>query len=140
MTAYFDAAHEQVGNVKELLQTDFGSALHLLREIEHNVAFDCTVCTEMPGFPEDLAVNVRKAILKNGVESLPVNAPPKDFETVHGHIDSINALIFDLHTVFHDVANRGLYGFSDNPRLPVQALYTRGEERLEQMIADSKED
>ena len=57
-----------------------------------------------------------------------------DYESFEAHCAGINSLVWDLHTVFHEVAKRHLDNFSDDPRTPLRVVYARGEERREQMV------
>jgi len=86
-------------------------------------------------FPVDLRDRCHRIILKHGVHTLPVNAPEKDFETVYDHVYLLTKLSFDLHTFFHDIARDERTPYWDNPRAPLMALLTRGEERQEAMVA-----
>lgn len=128
MTAYFDTAHKELW---DSLKDD--NPVGGFDRIEHQVVFDCTVAAMLPDFPEDLKIRVHKAVLKHGVNMLPVNAPQADFETNDQHATRLSQLFEELHTIFHDVARRALPRFSDNPKMPVYTLYACGEEEREEI-------
>jgi hypothetical protein len=144
MTTYFDTAHEDIA--KALNPRTEVSAEHptpqrpdhevaaAFDDIEGRVTFDCTVCAMWQGFPEDLRERVHRTILAHGVGSLPVNAPGKEIDTIEEHRNHIDRLIFDLHTIWHDLLLRRLDSFSDDPRLPLRILYARGEGERECMV------
>lgn len=130
MTAYFDAKHEQVSAILKEGEAGYRK----IAALEAELVWDVTLASEAPGFPEDLRDEINKLVLKYGAESLPVNAKGADYFSFEGHCAGINSLVWDLHTVFHDVAKRHLDGFSDDPRTPLRIIYARGEERREQMV------
>lgn len=133
MTSYFDKAHTDLRAARRL---DTWEMLQAFDAIESLVVYDCTLAALTPGFPEDLRKNVHAVVLKYGVTTLPCNAPPADFETSDDHLRRLGDLVWHLHSVFHDVAHRGLDGFSDSPTFPLRRIYALGEEEREKMVAE----
>ncbi len=143
MTAYFDSKHEDLAklaavDITALVGEDVSTHYRKLVELEGLIVWDVTLATEMPGFPEDLREQVHKLVLKYGTETQPVNSHGPEYEEFADHCKGINSLVWDLHTVFHEVAKRQLDGFSDDPRTPLRILYARGEEHREQMVEAAK--
>ena len=133
MTSYFDTAHEEVRLGRT--RPDYGVMISRFEEVESRVVFDCTVAAMMPGFPADLREAIHRTVLEHGICTLPVNAPPADFETEDDYKRRLDALLWDLHTIFHEVAHRGLDGFTDQPPTPMRRLYALGEEEREKLVA-----
>lgn len=132
MTSYFDDVNTAIYN----LRTD-DNKYDTIKTIEEKLVGDCTVCAMMPGFPDDLRKRVHEVVLKHAVYCLPLNAPPKDFETWEDHVRIMRELNSDLHTVFHDVARSRLDRFSDSPTMPLRCLYADGETEREQILIDN---
>jgi hypothetical protein len=135
MTAYFDQRHEEVNALKAIDPEAHPEVYRKLVELEAAIVWDVTLAAEMPGFPENLRDQVHRLVLKYGTETQPVNAvaAPSYFD-FDDHCDAINHLVWDLHTVFHEVAKLHLDGFGDDPRTPLRIIYARGEERRENMV------
>jgi len=119
--------------------TDWDKASKLLDKVEETLVFDCTVAAEWPGFPEVLRDQVHAAIVARAISCLPINAKVRPFiDTLEQQVDRLHALCWDLHTIFHDVSQHP--GFSDDPRSPLRALFTLGEERREELVAKPPEE
>lgn len=135
MTAYFDRAGVALREAVTGMQQT--GATQPILDIEERVVRDVTVCVMMPGFPEDLATKVHLKILDRAIEARPVNRENHPhagaFESIYDAVEEINALIFDLHTIFHELAERRLEGFSDDPLCPFRVLYAKGEAVRESM-------
>lgn len=135
MTAYFDRAGVALREAVTGMQQT--GATQPILDIEERVVRDVTVCVMMPGFPEDLARRVHLKILDRAIEARPVNRENHPhagaFESIYDAVEEINALIFDLHTIFHELAERRLEGFSDDPLCPFRVLYAKGEAVRESM-------
>lgn len=133
MTAYFDAVQRRI------METTDDQSWEVLPEIERSLVFDVLVATMLPGFPADVAPMVDRAILRWGVSTLPHNAPEADFEHAWQHRQRLANLCSDLHSVFHEVAHRQAYGFSDDPRSRLRSLAMHAEDRLEQSAVAAAE-
>ena len=75
-----------------------------------------------------------KCIYQHAVYCQPVNRAAKFqpiLDTATEHAQSIANLVWDLHTIFHDL---GTAGFSDNPASPLRQLASAGEERREALV------
>lgn len=130
MTAYFDEMHARVHAV--VAKADWAA----LDEIEAAVVRDASVCSAFPDFPPDLAARVDAVVLARGVSTLPLNAPPHPgFDEPTDHAEAIHRLIWDLHTIFHDVVR--VDGFTDDPLAPLRGLCNVAEERRENIIASA---
>lgn len=136
MTAYFDERHAQVRTAaEEYAATSNWSVLSKrLDEIDNAIVFDVTVCSEMPDFPDDLRTKIHEAVITHSFASLPVNCRGRGIDCEQEQIDGVHKLIWELHTIFHHVAQRRLAGFTDSPTAPLRILYARGEERREAMV------
>ncbi len=132
MTAYFDQKHSKL---RDIHVTDYEG----LRTFEEEVVNDCMIAAEMPGMPADLRDAIHRTILDRAVNAQPmldngmfhVGADPENM--VH-HIDCLNTLVWDLHTVFHEVGSRRLDRFSDDPRTPLRCLVPDGEARQIELV------
>jgi hypothetical protein len=130
MTAYFDQVHDEFN---ALDPNNISAFCKGIDQIEERLVFDCSVCAQWPGFPEDLRQRVHETILKYGSATLPMDFP-RGFDTAEEQLESMHKLCFDLHSIFHDLLNRGLDGpWSDDPRMPLRALYAQCEEVREQL-------
>ncbi len=135
MTQYFDHKIALLSKIKLLLDPSFDA----LDSVDTSVVFDVSVCSEMPEFPKDLRERIHKTVLKYSAACQPVNTPGPCYETFEDHARGIISMVDELHTVFHDLAERGvndptLRGFSDDPTLPLRILYSRAEEKRELLV------
>ncbi len=106
--------------------------------IERRVVSDCTFAAMQPEFPADLREQVHRVVLRHGIETMPDNAPPADFETEAEHHHRLQNLVNDMHSIWHDVAHRGICvegGYlGDSPRHAHSGFLTRGETERERMV------
>lgn len=139
MTSYFDSRHEELRKVEESIRTTpeaMREHAAAIETIDSGVVWDVTLAAEMPGFPEDLRLQVHNIVLKYTAACQPINSKNRpDYESIEDHTRSIHEMIWDLHTVFHGVAERKLQGFSDDPRAPLRVIYARGEEERERLAS-----
>jgi hypothetical protein len=134
MTAYFDTAGERLSIA---IRTRASNAMALaaeLDEIDFKLVEDVSICSEFPEFPDDLREGLHRTILRWSAAGQPVNATGPCYETPQEHAYGIGNLISGLHTIFHELAERRLTGFSDDPRTPLRILYSRAEERREGLV------
>lgn len=144
MTSYFDDKQEQAGRLLDYaMKLDLSPEVHPasdekwhndLKILEEQVVFDCSVCVEFPGCPEEIRDRVAKCIYQYAVYCQPVNRAPRfqpNPDTATEHAKSIANLVWDLHTIFHDLSAKG---FSDNPESPLRRLAAAGEERREALV------
>lgn len=140
MTHYFDQKHHLIQEAEKLT---FPANVQRLREIEESVVFDVSVCIMCEGFPADLQKRANQVILDHAVDCRPCNALDNpNAETVGDHFKQIHELVYDLHTVFHDVVTNEvaghfegkLFNFTDDPRSPLRQLATRAEALREEMV------
>lgn len=129
MTEYFD----DVGRTISALDLTDHRIHDMLRDIEWKLVSDVSICTQMPDFPEDLRDAIDHLILTSGIYTTPpvCGFPQGDAEDLHDHRRKLRDLGGDLHTIFHEVARRGLDRFSDSPLMPVRCLFADAEERRE---------
>ncbi len=108
--------------------------------------------------PTAIREQIHKAVLTHGVDTVPVNAAGVDFADeahlrwVGGDPDEtdprasmaaeirsrkyvLNALIWDLHSAFHAAVHHPDWPYGDTPLNPLRAMYARGEEEREKMVA-----
>lgn len=128
MTYYFDDKHEKLTKI-----ADLGDHKGV-RDIDAEVVRDVSLACGFDGFPEDLEKRIHLIVLKYSVECQPVNSVGPDYETFDAHVKGIHAMIWDLHTVFHDLAMRRIESFGDDPRTPLHTLYAKVEERREALV------
>lgn len=134
MTSYFDAKAIELRELKHLLP-DTWRFTEALRAIERVLVWDCTVASSAPDFPEELRTAIHCAVLRHGVDTLPVNAAPADFETEQDHLRRIRNLNEDLHDIFHALAQ--MTDFSDVPTSVIRrAFVTPREEERERMAPE----
>lgn len=130
MTAYFDDKDQKLREIKDADEIDF----HALEEWELTMVWDVTICAEL-GLPDRIRDRIHRIVLKWGVCSTPLNAPPVDIDSVHEHIRRLEQLSYELHSAFHTNAKEG-NPFGDKPLNVLRSVYTKGEERRERMIED----
>lgn len=139
MTSYFDGRHEELRKVEEAIKARpeaVSEHAAAIEAIDAGVVWDVTLAAEMPVFPEDLRLRVHNVVLKYTAACQPVNSKNlPDYESIEDYARDIHKMIWDLHTVFHDVASRKLQGFSDDPRAPLRVIYARGEEERERLAS-----
>jgi len=141
MTSYFDDKHERLHAAEGAFHRtgDHAAFAKALDEIDTEVVHGVTICSEMPGFPEDLRDRLHLIVLKHSVASLPVNCLIPGYESEEDHARGIHRLVLDLHTLFHDVARRQLDRFSDDPLTPLRCLYASGEGRREALVSGERQ-
>lgn len=126
MTAYFDDIDARIRKLRDAPDQGEYDA------IEDTLVNDATIASEFPEFPEDLRDEVRKAILRFGIESLPEFVAKPEFvlnpgeDAEHEYQECLHALSSALHTIFHEVGNRNIQGISDDPRTWPRLLLYRG--------------
>lgn len=141
MTSYFDDIGSELRRVGQDLahagEEDFAAnhrASDALEAIEERLVRDVTLCVEMPGCPEKIRDAVHRTVLAHGVVTLPTYCVHAGFDTTEEHLRAIEAMGGALHSIFHDLAGRGIHGFSDSPLTPLRVLYGVGDERRYEMI------
>jgi len=134
MTTYFDDASNELREVLADVRAGSVVAWGAFGKVEQRVVFDCTVAAMQPTFPADLRELTHRIVLKYGITMLPVNAPPADFETDDEHYRRLSDMLWDLHSLYHELAGRGIDGFNDSPMMPMRAMYSRGDEEREQLV------
>lgn len=146
MTHYFDDTDRQISDAATLAGQQ---AQERLRQIEHKLIFDVSVCVMMSGFPESLRVEANKIMLEHAVEWRPCNSLDNPrVQELHDHIEELYKMSCDLHTLFHRVVNEweipgllpdGAY-FSDDPTRLLRALATQAEAEREEMAEAGKKE
>jgi hypothetical protein len=140
MSSYFDAKQSEAERLVERAEREdcgvHDASLDAdLKALEESVVFDCSTCVEFPGCPDDVRARVAACVYKLAVYCQPVNRASEhqpNFDTAGEHARSISNLVWELHTVFHDLAQHQVEGFSDNPHAWGPTRYdpeqeTRGE-------------
>ena len=131
MTTYFDRISSAIDDTRRLPEFAMTDALET---IETRMVFDATIAAELPGFPDDLRDAIHRVVLRYGVATLPVNAPPADVEHDNEYAQRLADMGSDLHDIFHAYA-RTSPECSDSPRSRLQMYYAQGEERREALVA-----
>jgi len=139
VTEYFDSAAEELATIKKKSQNEkAGLVLHgfikQIEKIDAKLVWDVSLCSEFEGFPEDLRTRVHQTVLKWSAAAQPVGSQGPCYETYEEHVRGIESLISDLHTIFHELAERQIKGFGDDPRTPLRILYSRAEEKREALV------
>lgn len=104
--------------------------------LDASTVYDCAVCVEMPNCPDSIREAVAACIYKHSMEGQPSSRASKhwpDYQTRAQHAQGIANMIWDLHTIFHELALLKLEGFSDSPTMPLRILASRNEERRDKM-------
>ena len=128
MTAYFDDMGEKLSAI-DLAAPDYYIQL---TDFEHLLVSEVTVCSEFPGFPEDLRTELNLLLLAKGISTLPIGVEEQvEPEGPQHWVSCLHGLTWDIHTLFHKVAMRHLDGFSDSPLTPLRCLAAQSEERRE---------
>lgn len=140
MTAYFDKAHEDLRLCHEALKAAFiaddgakiTEAFKRMEDIEQKLLFDVQLCCVLPGFPEDLADSIQLVIARRSLE--PLYQVARDLPDEAAQFSCLNQLVFDLHTIFHYLAERQIAGFCDKPNSILRGFAeARYERRVELM-------
>jgi hypothetical protein len=129
MTSYFDTKHDQLRKLGERAKKEEWTfeLLEELRKLEDEILFDCQLVSMMPNFPEDLKDGMQLLIARLASEPLIyVHADDYDEEVT---LQRLHRLTFDLHSLFHEVGRRGIFGFSDNPWSNMRGWVSELEER-----------
>lgn len=119
MSSYFDEKGRELDAIQNTAE-----GWDAIRTFEISLVFDISVCAMFPDFP--CRAEVQDTILRFGVYSLPDNAPPADFETFDDHVRRMSSLLYDLHSIFHEVARHD--GWIDSPKYPLRLLAMRAHE------------
>lgn len=108
-----------------------------LTDLERRIVEDVTIAAEWPDFPVDLRTKVHSVVLAHAVEMRPTYANTNyAVEEVGDVFRELQNLGADLHTVFHQVSERDVRPFSDDPRACIRTLYARGEQARENMAQE----
>lgn len=131
MTAYFDDFNNKLHDLGSLGPTPATYFYDELNALEEQLVWDCTLASSASQFPPELRRAVHVAILKYAVRTMPPNAVQADFETVQEHIARLRNLGSDLHDMFHAVGSLHIPGYTDNPKMIIQAewINPRDDER-----------
>lgn len=121
MTYYFDNKQRELSMIRVDEMTN-GAAAKALEAIDEAVVWDVSIASELPGFPPHLIDAVGKCILEHSSACQPIGAEGPNYETPDAHRRGIGTLIDRLHTVFHDVTQAAVVGFTDDPRAPLRFL------------------
>ena len=118
MTAYFDKKHEQLRKLAAQFREhdDFGAIGEAI-EMEEEMLFEVNLVCTFPDFPQDIADGIQLTIATNGTEPLGFNFRNEEDSAIFGRL---NALVFDLHTHFHNLV-MGYVGYSDSPKSCLEA-------------------
>ena len=137
MTAYFDDAHTRLQGLLEADLRGGPTTYSAIEEWEQKLVFDVTVCAEWPGCPEDIRDCIHETVLRHGLNTQPICAEVEQPNTEAAFADRLHKLVWDLHSVFHDLARRGVPGFSDSPTTPLRAIYAQGDARRTKVLCES---
>ncbi len=136
VTQYFDEKDTQIRKAEALLthEATWQQGYDALVLLDEEIVWDVSICSEMPGFPEDLRTAVNQTILQYSVMGQPHHSSGgPDFEDHHGHVRTLRNLVHNLHTIFHALGTRELDNFTDGPRTPLHHLFGQADERRAKM-------
>lgn len=140
MTAYFDQAGQKLQKIQqELATTPIEQVVKRLEDIDAELVWDISICSQFEGFPDDLRDRAHQTVLKYSAACQPVNGRDPGYESMYDHIRGLGDLISDMHTIFHNLVTRNIHGFSDDPRAPLRMLYARAEGQREEIVEAGKE-
>ena len=134
MTAYFDERASKLSSIFRDAEGHLGRTADSLESFDLDLVWDVTICATFAGFPEDLRTRVHATVLRYSAACQPVNGKSPCYESPDEHRRGLSNLLGDLHTIFHDLSQRNIPGFSDDPRSPLRVLYATGEEIREGMV------
>lgn len=129
MTAYFDAQITRLRVLQDATYADDPDAFGRLVDLDRAVVWDVTLAVESPGCPEDLREAVHRVVLRYSLQSQSEDQPGPDYEDDATYACGLVEMVERLHSIFHELGQRGLDDFTDSPRTPIEALYFRGEGR-----------
>ena len=132
MSGYFDDWDSRLAQAATTVVDDRG--VIGWEALEEQLVWDVTLAAESPGFPDDLRDAIHAAIVEHAVQARPLNhATNPRVDEREDVFRELGRLSFELHSIFHEVANRNLVGFSDSPLAPLRVLFARGEARREDL-------
>lgn len=145
MTAYFDRMSRRAN---DLLKPDVNDFFTAAEALEREIVHDVSLASMMEGCPQDIVEAIDKVILQHADMAQPYRQigsgdavqfkqrqyPGRELESNEDVVRRLTCLSEDLHTVFHDLAGRGLSNFSDNPLKAVRHLTALAEERRERLF------
>lgn len=151
MTYYFDSAHEKVRNIEkrvrrilDLENRDEPIPIEdlnwiwneELESIETKLLFEVQLVATLSNFPAELSDKIQVAIAKYGSEPL-AGVLRCSNESEDQMFQRIHNLIWNLHSVFHELGQLCLPEFSDKPDSILRArAATLEDRRLELMRAN----
>lgn len=141
MTAYFDAMGERFAQIERTFDWHSQASWDALEAWELELVRDVTLAAESPGMPADIREAIHDCVLRYGVRSLPVNHRGNDWPDGNEQwhlLSSLGNLSSSLHDIFHELCRKHLDGFSDDPRMPMRVLFSKGEEFREQRVVGTK--
>lgn len=125
MTAYFDAYAEKIGALRDLDRRGDGKAQEKAKWVLERLHYEVCLCMSEPGFPSDLRDAVHLVFAKHDPEPLP--GVMRDFDDNEAWFSAVLQVGSDLHSLFHELARRGIEGFSDSPLTPSHGRVNREE-------------
>lgn len=130
MSSYFDAIGSELNR---LARGPFTLQMPV-ETIEKQLVRDVSICSEMPGCPEDIRDAINRAVFNYAPGHQPddrMGTDPKypSPDDAAGYVRMVTELNGRLHDIFHDLARRHLPGFNDNPTRPLVELLSAASER-----------
>lgn len=138
MTQYFDRATAALSQIR--FSGDYGEFSRSVDLVDSRVCYDTSVCSELDGFPAALRDRLNSVILRYSSSCRPVGSDRSRYESPADHLRGVGSMVSDLHDLFHELAESGVRGFSDDPTFPLRVLYSRSESRREELLEQGLHD
>ena len=136
MTAYFDKHHTDLADLEKRVIAGDYEAYNQTEQLLDKLHFDICLCISLPGFPSDLRDACHLLFAKYFFE--PIAGINKNYEDDTGIFKDANHLVWDLHSVFHDLGNRHIDGFDDKPSSPLRRRVSTEEEYRIELLRKTK--
>lgn len=124
MTAYFDRVHSELSSLSMRAHAagkDSYSVVDKARRVVDKMLFDVQLCACLPGFPYDMSDAVQLAIFRDSPEPFDMVEREDVADDLARMFERWQRLTWNLHSVFHELANLGLDRFDDKPDGTLQA-------------------
>ncbi len=140
MTVYFDQAHADLARIQKATPT---SAAAHLRDLEARVVAECAAGLAIHALlhPDlqarlqpfidrfDALVLAQGIYCRSFLADAVYGAPPSNLAQL---AQRLHSLIWELHTLFHDLCEAGLS--ADTPTVPLHTLVAQAEERRDRLV------
>jgi hypothetical protein len=141
MTSYFDSAHERARKLAERAKISEDSydyeVLKELDEMEARAIHDCKLVAALPMMPEEMRDTILLTIARFSSSPIEYVDRSHNDNSDDDRFRRYHDLVWNLHTVFHDVGRLGKQGewwWSDNPASNIRGWAERHDDRMIELM------